>query len=113
VWEREFGHPRPVLPEWYVGPDDPKMLWEGWEQAGSKGIGEVGHGGELTLAVEADVVARADVTELGAVLVGEAEGRRADEITLFDSTGLAIQDLVIAKAALAKVDDLYPPMLDL
>jgi alanine dehydrogenase len=81
------------------------LFCDDWEQAS--------HGGELTLAVEAGVVARADVTELGTVLVGEAEGRRADEITLFDSTGLAIQDLAIAKAALAKVDDLEPPMLDL
>jgi alanine dehydrogenase len=40
------------------------------------------------------------VTPIGAVLTGEAEGRRSeDEITLFDSTGLAIQDLAIAIAA--------------
>ena len=44
--------------------------------------------------------AREQVTELGAVLAGEAEGRRsAAEITLFDSTGLAIQDLGVAIAA--------------
>ena len=36
------------------------------------------------------------------VLLGEAPGRGdADEITLFDSTGLAIQDLAIAHAVLA------------
>ena len=47
------------------------------------------------------------VTELGAVLTGEADGRRsAGDITLFDSTGLAIQDLAIAKAAYAKAGDL-------
>jgi alanine dehydrogenase len=41
------------------------------------------------------------VTELGAVLNGEATGRESDEeITAFDSTGLAIQDLAIALAAL-------------
>jgi len=35
------------------------------------------------------------------------EGRRsAGDITLFDSTGLAIQDLAIAKAAYAKHDEL-------
>jgi alanine dehydrogenase len=33
------------------------------------------------------------------VLVGAAHGRRsADEVTLFDSTGLAIQDLAVAAA---------------
>ena len=43
------------------------------------------------------------MTELGAVLAGLASGRtRADEITAFDSTGLAIQDLAIALAALER-----------
>ena len=43
------------------------------------------------------------MTELGAVLAGEAEGRTsADDITLFDSTGLAIQDLGIALAVLGR-----------
>jgi alanine dehydrogenase len=47
------------------------------------------------------------VTELGAVLAGEAEGRRSpDEATVFDSTGLAIQDLAIALAALEHVEEL-------
>jgi ornithine cyclodeaminase/alanine dehydrogenase-like protein (mu-crystallin family) len=41
------------------------------------------------------------VGEIGEVLLGRAPGRRDDdEITLFDSTGLAIQDLGIASAAL-------------
>jgi alanine dehydrogenase len=64
-----------------------------WEQAS--------HNGELVHAVEAGALERADVTELGAVLAGDAQGRRSDdEITVFDSTGLAIQDLAIALAAL-------------
>jgi len=59
------------------------------------------HGGELTAAVAAGAVTRERVTELGAVLVGEAPGRDDPEaVTLFDSTGLAIQDLAIAAAAL-------------
>ena len=54
------------------------------------------------------------VTELGRVLAGEAEGRRsAEDITLFDSTGLAIQDLAIAKVALSRADELDLPALDL
>jgi ornithine cyclodeaminase/alanine dehydrogenase-like protein (mu-crystallin family) len=57
-------------------------------------------------AVSAGVVTRDDVTELGAVLTDAVEGRRgADEITLFDSTGLA-QDFAIAKAAHAKSEQL-------
>jgi ornithine cyclodeaminase/alanine dehydrogenase-like protein (mu-crystallin family) len=58
-------------------------------------------GGELSTAVTQGLVGREDVTEIGAVLLGEADGRTADEeITLFDSTGLAIQDVAIAKAVL-------------
>lgn len=56
-------------------------------------------GGELSSAVAAGLVAQGDVTQLGDVILGRAEGRRSDEeITLFDSTGLAIQDLAIAIA---------------
>ena len=44
---------------------------------------------------------REQVTDLGAVLTGEAPGRPGPEaVTLFDSTGLAIQDLAVAAAAL-------------
>ena len=78
-----------------------RIFCDEWEQAS--------HGGELAAAVEAGAIARSDVTELGAVLTGEAEGRRAvDEITIFDSTGLAIQDLAIAIAAYERADDARP-----
>jgi ornithine cyclodeaminase/alanine dehydrogenase-like protein (mu-crystallin family) len=70
-----------------------------WEQAS--------HNGELAHAVEAGALAREQVTELGAVLDATAEGRRNDdEITVFDSTGLAIQDLAIALAALERASEL-------
>ena len=37
------------------------------------------------------------MTELGRILLGEAGGRdSADESTVFDSTGLAVQDLAVA-----------------
>ena len=62
---------------------------------------QASHGGELTGAVEAGRIARDDVTDLGAVLTGEAPGRPGPEaVTLFDSTGLAIQDLAVARVAL-------------
>jgi alanine dehydrogenase len=61
---------------------------------------QASHGGELTAAVEQGVVTRDVVTDLGAVLAGDAAGRPHDgAVTLFDSTGLAIQDLAIAAAA--------------
>ena len=79
-----------------------RLVADDWEQAS--------HGGELAAAVEAGVVARDDVTMLGDVLAGTAEGRRDDdEITLFDSTGLAIQDLAIALAAVERLDELDVP----
>jgi ornithine cyclodeaminase/alanine dehydrogenase-like protein (mu-crystallin family) len=60
---------------------------------------QASHGGELTAGVEAGRISRDDVTGLGAVLTGESDGRRsADEVTLFDSTGLAIQDLALCHA---------------
>ena len=60
------------------------------------------------------MLAREQVTELGAVLVGNAPGRTSnDEITSFDSTGLAIQDLAIALAALKKADEMDLPTIEL
>jgi alanine dehydrogenase len=52
-------------------------------------------------------LSRDEVTELGAVLTGAAEGRRSDDdATVFGSTGLAIQDLAIALAAMERVAEL-------
>jgi ornithine cyclodeaminase/alanine dehydrogenase-like protein (mu-crystallin family) len=68
------------------------LFCDEWEQAV--------HGGELTGAVAAGLVRREQVTPLGAVLAGDAPGRPGPEaVTLFDSTGLAIQDLAVAGAA--------------
>jgi len=65
-------------------------------------------------AVEAGVLRREDVAQLGDVLVGTAEGRRSDQdITVFDSTGLAIQNLALALAALERVDELDLSTIDL
>jgi alanine dehydrogenase len=64
-------------------------------------LDQAAHGGELTGALEAGAITREQVTELGAVLAGQHRGRSSQQaITLFDSTGLAIQDLAIARAAL-------------
>jgi len=70
-----------------------RLFCDEWAQAS--------HGGELTGAVSAGKVSREDVTELGAVCAGLLPGRSSDlEITLFDSTGLAIQDLAVVIGAL-------------
>jgi ornithine cyclodeaminase/alanine dehydrogenase-like protein (mu-crystallin family) len=82
------------------------VFCDDWEQAS--------HGGELAAAVAAGVLRRGDVTKLGDVLAGDARGRTAeDEITLFDSTGLAIQDLAIARAAVAEASALDLPTIEL
>jgi ornithine cyclodeaminase/alanine dehydrogenase-like protein (mu-crystallin family) len=83
-----------------------RLFCDDWEQAS--------HGGELAHVVEAGLVSREDVVDIGAVLAGDAPGRQSDdEITLFDSTGLALQDLAIALAALERVDELGLPTLTL
>ena len=82
------------------------LFCDEWEQAS--------HGGELHLAVEKGLVSREDVTDLGRVLVGEHPGRSsADDITLFDSTGLAIQDLAVALAVLGAPGADRAPTIDI
>ena len=83
-----------------------RIFADDWEQAS--------HNGELVHAVEAGRLERGGITELGAVLTGDAPGRESDaEITTFDSTGLAIQDLAIALAAMERVSELEVPSVDL
>ena len=83
-----------------------RLFCDDWEQAS--------HGGELAHAVEAGLVVEEDVTAIGAVLAGTAPGRATErEITMFDSTGLAIQDLAIALAALDGADQASLPRLEL
>jgi alanine dehydrogenase len=82
------------------------VFCDDWEQAS--------HGGELAAVVAAGLIGEADVTRLGDVLAGTMPGRRGDEdVTAFDSTGLAIQDLAIASAALERAGDLDLPTLEL
>ena len=82
------------------------VFCDDWEQAS--------HAGELVHAVERGLLKREAVTQLGDVLVGTATGRGADdEITTFDSTGLAIQDLAVALAALERADELEVPTFNL
>ncbi len=70
-----------------------ELFCDEWRQAS--------HGGELTGAASSGRITQDRVTELGAVLTGQAPGRTSEEaITLFDSTGLAIQDLAIVRAVL-------------
>ena len=83
-----------------------RLFADDWEQAS--------HNGDLAHAVEAGAITQDDVTELGDVLAGTARGRQSkDDITIFDSTGLAIQDLAVALAAMERADELDLPTIDL
>jgi len=83
-----------------------RVFCDDWAQAS--------HNGDLMHAVQAGALSRQDVTQLGDVLANQASGRQSeDEITVFDSTGLAIQDLAIALAAMENAEELDLPRLDL
>lgn len=70
-----------------------KIFCDEWDQAS--------HGGEISGAVDAGSISHADVTQLGDILAGtDSYERNAEDVTFFDSTGLAIQDLAIVRALL-------------
>lgn len=67
------------------------------EVAQSVTIGEAQH------AVAAGLIKASDITPLGAVVAGLVAGRGAEsEITLFDGTGVGLQDLAVAGVAVAR-----------
>jgi ornithine cyclodeaminase/alanine dehydrogenase-like protein (mu-crystallin family) len=85
-----------------------RVVVDEWEQAS--------HNGDISRAVDAGTLGRDDVTQLGDVLIGRADGRRSEEeITIFDSTGLAVQDLAVAVAVYEKADEsgMDVPTIDL
>ncbi len=64
------------------------------EVAQSISIGECQH------AIKSGAIKKNDITPLGAAINGDHKGRTsADEITLFDGTGVGLQDLACAAAA--------------
>ncbi len=67
-----------------------KIFIDCWEQAR--------HSGEINVPVAEGILTRDDITaKIGDVIIGKTPGRDSDEeITVFDSTGLAVQDVVTA-----------------
>ncbi len=59
---------------------------------------QASHSGEINVPISKKILARKDIyAELGEIVCGRKKGRTAQkEITIFDSTGLAIQDLAMA-----------------
>jgi ornithine cyclodeaminase len=77
------------------------------EIAQSISIGEAQH------AVAQGLIAESDITPIGAVINGTHAGRSsAEEITLFDGTGVGLQDLAVASVAarLARERGLVTPV---
>ena len=60
--------------------------------------------GEIHQAIRAGAIDEGTVVELGSVIAGTAEGRTGEaQITIADLTGVAVQDIMIAKAVVAKL----------
>ncbi len=60
--------------------------------------GQASHSGEVNIPLSSGVITRDDIHgTLGEIIVGKTRGRENDEeITVFDSTGLAVQDMATA-----------------
>lgn len=67
-----------------------KIVVDSWSQAC--------HSGEINVPIRKKMLSRKDIyADIGEIVVGKKKGRISDrEITVFDSTGLAIQDIAIA-----------------
>lgn len=73
-----------------------KIVVDDWEQAS--------HGGEINVPLSQGIIGRENIWgEIGEIVAGLKRGREdPEEITLFTSTGLAVQDAVTAKIAYDK-----------
>lgn len=74
-----------------------RIVIDDWEQAS--------HSGEINVPVSQGILSRGDIhANIGEVVVGKKPGRGdAGQITVFDSTGLAIQDISSACAIYRKL----------
>ena len=73
-----------------------KIVVDDWEQAI--------HSGEINVPISKGIISRENILgEIGEVIAGLKPGRKSDEeITIFTSTGLAVQDAVTAQIAYEK-----------
>jgi ornithine cyclodeaminase len=57
--------------------------------------------GEIHQALKSKAITEADLVELGSIVAGDATGRESDDqVTVADLTGVAVQDIQIAKSVL-------------
>lgn len=75
-----------------------KIVIDNWEQAS--------HSGEINVAVSKGLIKKENIyAEIGEIVAGKKPGRQNDkEITIFDSTGLAIQDISTAFRVYNRLD---------
>lgn len=74
-----------------------KIVIDNWEQAS--------HSGEINVPLSKGFLTQGDIYgDIGKIVVGEKPGRTSlEEITVFDSTGLAIQDISVANYIYRKI----------
>lgn len=68
-----------------------RIIIDDWTQAA--------HSGEINVALAKKIITKRNITAtIGDIIIGKKKGRRSDaDITVFDSTGLAVQDAAIAQ----------------
>lgn len=67
-----------------------RIVIDDWEQAS--------HSGEINVPLEYGLISRADIhATLGEIVAQKRPGRENASITIFDSTGLAVQDVALAR----------------
>lgn len=80
---------------------DPLLLRRG--QVFVDDIAQAAHSGEINVPLKRGIFTPEEIAgTIGEVVIGMKRRERPDQITIFDSTGLAIQDLAIAAIAMRK-----------
>ncbi len=78
---------------------DPLLLKRG--QVFVDDLPQAVHSGEINVPISRGIFTPGEIAgTLGEVVIGMKKRKKADQITIFDSTGLAIQDLAIAAIAM-------------
>lgn len=61
--------------------------------------------GEAEKAFKTGIITETQISEIGGVICGDLEGRISDkDITIYDTTGIALQDLITANYVIEKAD---------
>ena len=62
--------------------------------------------GEIEIPLKKGIIRESDVTEIGKLIQGQAEGRKSDsEITLYDAVGMALMDIAAAATLLKLAEE--------